>query len=309
MSEGNTDLPLKATPSLLYQNLSYGENKFVYVHKNEVHTVNIATRVVTSIQVKDRVPIFQAKAVSILGKTFLVLAAQGGAQFWDLEKEKNIFSVSHIFEEGKESFLSRGITVVGSFVAVGLSTGGISIIEVKNDTGVLVNTLKEHVEVITDVSSGVVLGEMIMVSADLAGEIIVWDSCFKKNLKLCRDQSGNDTPTSLVLTPFHIVCGYGSGKIRLFNLQGTIAVEILAHSRWINSIDYSPNTNTLASVSEDMLVQFWKMPSENDQRVIQKGHRFLKDCLLTGVKFVNDGKRVGVAAYDTERIFICETPQ
>eukprot|EP00997_Jenningsia_sp_PLL12_P006606 NODE_3161_length_808_cov_9.064559_g2635_i0.p2 GENE.NODE_3161_length_808_cov_9.064559_g2635_i0~~NODE_3161_length_808_cov_9.064559_g2635_i0.p2 ORF type:complete len:59 (+),score=14.77 NODE_3161_length_808_cov_9.064559_g2635_i0:529-705(+) len=58
-----------------------------------------------------------------------------------------------------------------------------------------------------------------------------------------------------------------------------------------------------------MLVQFWKMPTAADPKVALKGHRFIKDSILTGVKFTDDGMKVGCVAYDSERLFLFDAPQ
>ena len=91
------EIPLKASPSLSYQNLSYGDGKFVYLHNTEVHLLNVVTKETSSILVKDK--IFQAKVCNLNGGTVLVLSTQGGTQFWDLGKEKHMFTVGHD-EEG-----------------------------------------------------------------------------------------------------------------------------------------------------------------------------------------------------------------
>ena len=35
-----------------------------------------------------------------------------------------------------------------------------------------------------------------------------------------------------------------------------------------------------------------------------KGSKLLKDSLLSGVKFTDDGSKVGCTPYDTERLFL-----
>mmetsp|Transcript_132026 Transcript_132026/g.228817 ORF Transcript_132026/g.228817 Transcript_132026/m.228817 type:complete len:296 (-) Transcript_132026:229-1116(-) len=290
------EIPLKASPSLSYQNLSYGDGKFAYLHNTEVHLLNVATKETSSIRIKDK--IYQAKICTVNGANVLVLSTQGGTQFCDLGKEKHIFTVAHS-EEG--SFLNRGLAAVRSSVFVGHALGTISVIEVAGDRGTVVKTLSDHKDAITDIASGTIEEQTIVASADMAGVICL------------RAQDGNplarvaapagDTVTSLAITPCHVVGAFGSGKICLYTVLGKKAVEVCAHSRWVNSIDYCAATNSLASVSEDMLLQFWKMPSKSDPKVAMKGSKLLKDCLLTGVKFLDDGSHVGCTAYDTDKFF------
>ena len=93
-----SEIPLKASPSLLYQNLSYGDGKFVYVHKTEVDVLNVASKETSSFQAKEKA--YQAKVCILNGTNVLVLATHGGAQFWDFAKEKNLYCVTHGGDEG-----------------------------------------------------------------------------------------------------------------------------------------------------------------------------------------------------------------
>eukprot|EP00996_Jenningsia_fusiforme_P001272 NODE_2165_length_1273_cov_38.975490_g1969_i0.p1 GENE.NODE_2165_length_1273_cov_38.975490_g1969_i0~~NODE_2165_length_1273_cov_38.975490_g1969_i0.p1 ORF type:complete len:306 (+),score=45.24 NODE_2165_length_1273_cov_38.975490_g1969_i0:66-983(+) len=300
------EVPLKASPSLLYQNLTYGEGKFVYAHKTEIHSVNASTKETSSFQLKEKTPAYNARVCDVGGKKMLVIACHGGTQFWDVGREKLLFSVPLSEEDARDSFLSRGIASFGNFVLVGHSTGSISVIEVKGESASLSKVLKEHKEMITDVCAGQIAGRTVVVSADVAGEVLLWDESLNVTAR-CEKFPG-DTATCLALTSCHFACGYGSGKIRLFDLAGKKKVEIAAHCRWINGLDFSSSSNTLASVSEDMLVQFWKVPTADSSQVALKAHKLIKDCLLCGVKFTDDGTRVGCTAYDTERLFLLQVP-
>lgn len=303
---GDQELVLKASPSLLYQNLSFGENKFVYVHKSEAHSVNVQTKETSSFQVKDKTPVQQAKVVHLAWGTVVVVATPGGVQFWDVNREKAMFNV-HVDDEGKTHFLCRGIAAQDNNVLLGLSTGTVAVIATTKDSGQLLRTLKHHHESITDICSGQVNNQPMVASADLSGEVLLFNAALELKAKV--DKFTGDVCTSLALTPRHVVGGYGSGKIRAFSPEGRKAVEIAAHCRWINSIAYNPKCNLLVSASEDMLVQFWQMPSATNGQVTHAGHRLVKDSLLTGVCFTDDGRRVGCTAYDMEKLHVFEVPQ
>ena len=94
-----SELVLKASPSLLYQNLSFGENKFIYVHKSEAHSVNLQTKETSSFMIKDKAPVYQAKVVRLSWGAVVVIATQSGVQFWDVAREKALFAV-HLDDEG-----------------------------------------------------------------------------------------------------------------------------------------------------------------------------------------------------------------
>lgn len=307
MELSGQEIPLKASPSLQYNNLTGIGDRFAYVHKSEVHVVNVATKESSSFPLKDKVPAYQAKVYVINGVQILVIATQGGVQFWDFAREKFLTAVTQA-DGGKDTFLSRGIAALTlggkSVVLVGHSSGDISVIEFAGESATVVNVLKEHHEVITDISSAPE-PEAISASADIAGEIVVWTPGLTVQSRLDRVQG--DVCTSLAVANGFVVGGFGSGKVIVFNpVSGKRVVEFTAHCRWINSIDFSPQRNTLATVGEDNLIQLWKMPTQEDRKVALKGHRFVKDALLTGVKF-SEG-RVAYVAYDTEKLFLSEAP-
>eukprot|EP00668_Euglena_longa_P041843 GGOE01055122.1.p1 GENE.GGOE01055122.1~~GGOE01055122.1.p1 ORF type:complete len:313 (+),score=11.71 GGOE01055122.1:49-939(+) len=271
---GDQVIQLKVSPSLQYQNLSFGEGKFVYIHKSEVHILNTSNKETSSLQVKEKV--YQAKVCEVNGQNFIVVAVQGGVQFWDLGKEKCLFTVPYQ-EEG--SFLSRGIAAIGSSVFTGTSTGAIAVIDVKSEGASVAQIFREHKDFISDISAGTLAGLPVVASADLAGEVLLWDQTGSILARM--DKSPGDTVSCVAVTPLNVVCGYGSGKIRLFNGAGKKTVEIAAHCRWINALDYCETRNWLASVSEDMVAQVWQLSSETDPKVSLRSSKLLKDCLLS----------------------------
>jgi WD40 repeat protein len=300
---GDQEFPLKASPSLLYQNLSFGESKFFYVHKGEVHCIHASSKETTSLHIKDKSTIHQVKIVKLGWGVVVILAAKCGAQVWDIRKEKALFTVT-ASDEG--IFLSRGIAALENNVFLGLSSGAIAVFSTSKDGAKQSSSLKHHREMITDICAGQLELGNVLVSADVAGEVIIWGSDLNPKVHFIKIQG--DVCTCIAVTPQNIVCGYGSGKIRMYSPTGSKMVEIAAHGKWINSIDYCPKSNLLASVGEDMLLQFWLMPSSSSPKVSHVGNRVVKDCLLTGTCFTDDGLSVGCCAYDTERLFLFEVP-
>jgi WD40 repeat protein len=303
---GDQEQPLKASPSLLYQNLSFGENKFVYVHKTEAHSFNVQSKEPSSFQLKDKSAVHQTRVLFLGWGTTLLVASHSGAHFWDLVKEKPLFSVP-IDNEGKPNFMLRGITSIENNVFIGLSSGAIFVISTSKDGAQLLQTLKQHREVITDIASGTVDREALLVSSDLTGEIIIWNPALEVKSRI--EPQHGDVCTSIAVSSAHIVCGYGSGKLRLFTPTGKKYIEIAAHCRWINSIAYATRSELLATVSEDMLLQFWQLPNTSTGKAAHVGSRLIKDCLLCGVAFTADGLRVGCTAYDTEKLFLFDVPR
>jgi len=298
------ELPLKASPSLLYQNLSFGENKFFYVHKGEVHCIHTASKETTSLHIKDKTLIHQVKICKLSWGTVIVLAAKSGAQFWDIKKEKVLFSVTTT-DDG--IFHSRGIAALDSNVFLGLSSGAIAVFATTKEGARQSSSLRQHRELITDISSGKVEAENVLVSADVAGEVIIWGADL--NAKVHVSKIPGDVCTCIAVSPQNVICGYGSGKIRVYSGAGNKLIEIAAHGKWINSVDYCPKSNLLASVGEDMLLQLWMLPSSSSPKVSLVGSKAVKDCLLTGTCFTDDGLRVGCCAFDTEKLFMYVVPR
>lgn len=52
-----------------------------------------------------------------------------------------------------------------------------------------------------------------------------------------------------------IIAGYGSGHVRIFNVEtGVIKVEIAAHAKWINAIDVAEVADLVSYIG---WVEFW----------------------------------------------------
>eukprot|EP01059_Diplonema_ambulator_P005752 TRINITY_DN15541_c0_g1_i1.p1 TRINITY_DN15541_c0_g1~~TRINITY_DN15541_c0_g1_i1.p1 ORF type:complete len:318 (+),score=72.67 TRINITY_DN15541_c0_g1_i1:43-996(+) len=299
------------TPSLLYNNLTMLDNWVAYVHKNDAVVVNISkhdapviVHPLQGLEGKVKATVYQVKAVDIGDVPTLLIVTQNGLLFWDMAKEKLLGSC--VVEDSKEIFLSRGVVVVpqgdSSLIFLGHSNGSISVI-CYDATGQasIIKSLTKHTDSISDIAAGQVDGNFIISSADISGEMVVWSDSLEV---LATASFPGDTVTSMQIFSSFIAASFGSGMIRLYNSHDcTVAVEIAAHARWINAMHYNPNTNLLASVSEDMLLCFWQMPSKSNGGKVQlHSHELLKDCLLTGVR-LEDGVAY-VTAYDWDKLYV-----
>ena len=79
--------------------------------------------------------------------------------------------------------------------------------------------------------------------------------------------------------------------------SATRFAEISAHARWITGISVLPNTQLIASVSEDTLLNLWKVQDDSSIALVHSCQVAQK--LLTGVAFC--GGSVGVVAYDSDQ--------
>eukprot|EP01064_Diplonema_japonicum_P033394 TRINITY_DN655_c6_g1_i1.p1 TRINITY_DN655_c6_g1~~TRINITY_DN655_c6_g1_i1.p1 ORF type:complete len:317 (+),score=52.76 TRINITY_DN655_c6_g1_i1:52-1002(+) len=308
-----TSISLKGgdtTPSLLYNNLTALDSWVAYVHKNDAVVVNISKHdspvVVHPLQGdgKTKATVYQVKAVDIEGVPTLLIVTQNGLIMWDMAKEKMVASC--VVEDTKEIFLSRGVATLqqgaSTLVFLGHSNGSISVINFEAGQASVVKSLSKHNDSISDIAVGQTDGGgFIIASADISGEMIVWS----ESLEVASTASfPGDTITSIHIFSSFIAASFGSGLIRLYDSHNcSVAVEIAAHSRWINAMHYNPSTNLLASVSEDMLLCLWQMPSKSNGGKVQlHSHELLKDCLLTGVRL--DDSTAYVTAYDWDKLYV-----
>ena len=66
--------------------------------------------------------------------------------------------------------------------------------------------------------------------------------------------------TTLRMRGVLLYCGYSTGHVRVFDLVScALAVQISAHSRWINALEVHPNGSTFASASEDTMINVWTL--------------------------------------------------
>eukprot|EP01060_Flectonema_neradi_P010706 TRINITY_DN1779_c10_g1_i1.p1 TRINITY_DN1779_c10_g1~~TRINITY_DN1779_c10_g1_i1.p1 ORF type:complete len:319 (+),score=37.12 TRINITY_DN1779_c10_g1_i1:60-1016(+) len=302
-----------ATPSLLYNNLTTLDEWVAFVHKNDVVVVNISKPNSPEVShpfgtQKLKTAVYQVKSAEINGTPILFVVTQCGLIIWDLGKERMIAQCS--VDPVGEIFLSRGIAFIqqgaSTLIFVGHSNGNISVCDFDGESCSIVKTLSKNSDNISDIASGEAEGRQIVAAADISGEMHIWSEDL--------DHIGSisypgDTISSIQIFSYVIACGFGSGHIKLYDNQ-TFApcVTIAAHVRWINAISYSPELNMIASVSEDMLLCLWKMPTKSNGGKVQLAHHvLLKDCLLTGVQFIGD--QVACTAYDWDRLYMFNVPE
>jgi WD40 repeat protein len=279
----STDITTKKSPSLLYNNLTAAGRKVAYIHQTDVHILDTSSSTCTTLGVKGA-----SQVASYGGDKLLTITKDEAVTFGSDEKQLGVAKLAT-----PDSLGTRGIGVINDIAFVGHSNGSISVVSLKDNK--TISTLQQHADGITAITCGEV-GEPVVVSADMSGDIIVWSVDGKVKAKIARAEG--ETPTSIAVGAGHIIVSYGSGKIRFFDGSGKKRIEVSAHARWINAISFNSATNTLASVSEDQLLQLWSVTD----KVAHKGYKWFPNALLTGVAFADDGK-VYVSAYDVEKIF------
>eukprot|EP01062_Namystynia_karyoxenos_P071444 TRINITY_DN66947_c0_g1_i1.p1 TRINITY_DN66947_c0_g1~~TRINITY_DN66947_c0_g1_i1.p1 ORF type:complete len:324 (+),score=43.05 TRINITY_DN66947_c0_g1_i1:112-1083(+) len=304
------------TPSLLYNNLSCHGSLCAFVHKNDAVLADITkpdapaiSRPLSQSQWKIKAAVYQAKLAHVGSRLLLLVATTSTLQFWDAEKETFLGSVA--CPDERDVYLSRGIAVLpgkgeSATVFLGHSNGSLSVIDYQSDEQTMVKNMLRHVDNISDVCCGDTDGcGTVVASADISGELVLWSEDLSE---LAKAFFQGDTLSSLhIFGPF-VVGGFGSGLIRLFNVKDcTLYCEIGAHARWITALCVDPARSLMASVGEDMLLCVWRLPcKENSGKVQLVGHKLLKDCILTGCSFSDDGRRVLASAYDWDKLHVLD---
>eukprot|EP01062_Namystynia_karyoxenos_P049258 TRINITY_DN3767_c3_g1_i1.p1 TRINITY_DN3767_c3_g1~~TRINITY_DN3767_c3_g1_i1.p1 ORF type:complete len:362 (+),score=108.94 TRINITY_DN3767_c3_g1_i1:126-1088(+) len=304
----------KTAPSLLYNNLSMCGPMVAYVHKAEVVLIDITkpdSPVISHpIGGAPAQAVHQVKLVPLGSRLAMLVACTDHLQIWDAEKESRICSCN---TDSGEVYLSRGIAALpgkgdSATIFVGHSTGSISVIDYQAGDCKLTKTLSRHGDCVSDVCAGDAEGVgAVIASADIAGELVLWGEDLNESASATFQ---GDTLTSVHVTGPYVAAAFGSGRLRLYSAKGcAVCCEIAAHSRWIPALSVHPESNLMASVSEDMLLCVWRTPCKaNGGKVQLLGHRLLQDCLLTGVQISEDGRRVCVNAYDWDRFHMFDLP-
>jgi hypothetical protein len=154
--EGVMPLVLRASPSLLYNNLSSCGGHLAYAHVNEVHLIT-ASNVTSRLPLRDRAQVMQVRWCNVRDVDVLVVASVSGVQVWNAEGNHilHFFSLVDYEKEmmmdnnrgGSESTtmtFCRGIasTPGGTDICVGAHSGCVFVFEVGTAGGN--NMVRKH---------------------------------------------------------------------------------------------------------------------------------------------------------------------
>ncbi|GET85975.1 hypothetical protein, conserved [Leishmania tarentolae] len=148
-----------------------------------------------------------------------------------------------------------------------------------------------------------------MASGDAGGHVVLWTDN-NPTLSIPPD-SGTDAVTGVRLIPLRnaVAVAYGGGQIKLIQRSsGAVTINIQAHSRWINTMVYSPTLHWLASAAEDGQISVWDVTSADPNRVcIASGT--LTDELPTGLVFLSNAGGLLAASYDVLKLRYFSLPE
>jgi WD40 repeat protein len=293
---------LKASPSLLYNNLSNDGTFIAYVHSSDVHILRenvcsgAAPTFLPKISVKE--VIMQAKFCVVGANSYLVLGTIGDIQIWDPEEAKKLFTLSlppADLAESKQMAFARGVAACDDFICVGTSVGKVLPIKAEGNKFQPTALFDAHPNPLCELCAD---GKNL-VTADHEGSIAVWaapnwDECWRiaaTGFGCSTVQMRGDT----------IIAGFLSGHIRLYDCTNkAIRAEICAHTRAINSIALHPTLCQFASASEDTHVTVWNFTADFDVEVVMSSS--VPDQLLSGVIMTESS--LATVAYDVDSMRI-----
>ena len=299
------EVQVKATPSLLYNNLSHApDGRMFYISKGDVC---VAAPLVANCT---RVPIPDENGQGTLchhvrcadAKTAVAVTANA-LYLIDIHS-LSITASTPLVYAGLSTIVAAGSI---SAIIVGFSNG--SVVLVDGRSGAQSAPVAAHRYAVTDASvtsQGRSQADFAL-SSDSVGTVSGYGiSSGALVLKWAHHNANGDACTSVCAAPAFAVCGYGSGHIRLLDAAtGSQFVEIAAHTRWINALAYSPSRNEVYSASEDMLLCVWGLPrGPAETGVALRGYKHMKDCLLTGVSVSDDEKSVAISVFDQDKISV-----
>ncbi|XP_069697536.1 WD repeat-containing protein 54-like [Periplaneta americana] len=236
----------------------------------------------------------------IVGKQqIFVVASSIGVQIFDAEGRICKFSHPCLDLPEASSSFARGLALIGDdLLCVGNSSGTIRIFKIPEDSDELEKVECKHIheKAVTDIASST--EENLLVTADDSGAVCLWK--MEQELEPVSSFPTYGYPcTSLKMWKDFVLCGYGSGHIRVFDTKTAgLVSEIAGHARWITAIDIAPGTGYLLSVSEDSFAKVWHI--SRDGKVTHKFSTQVQDSLLVGGRFLSsEGDSFCVASYDS----------
>ncbi|KAJ9585110.1 hypothetical protein L9F63_020550, partial [Diploptera punctata] len=240
-----------------------------YINVIPVHNVDMRSRYIPCVESGSRPRHVSTTVTEVLwcklGKQqVFVVASSLGVQIFNHDGRVCKFShpCSDVPDAGGN--FARGLAVIGKDkLCVGNSIGYIRIFYAvdKSDGIELTESKKCHEKAITDLT-GFENGNLL-VTADESGAVCLWK--LKEELQLVVDFPTFGYPcSSMKLWRDYILCAYGSGHIRIFNIVTlSLVSEIAGHARWVTAIDIAPETGLFLSVSEDSFAKVWKISEDN----------------------------------------------
>ncbi|NEO97434.1 MAG: hypothetical protein F6K58_01705 [Symploca sp. SIO2E9] len=225
--------------------------------------------------------------------TLVSASADGTIKLWSSDGNLLKTQSGHSTEVTSASFSSDGQTLVSTS-----TNGTIKLWNLKDKLPVI---LHSHGSEVTTVSFSPD-GQMIA-SADTDKIIKLWRYDSNEKIKIIED-SGNDSNKLINLNNIKSVSVSQDGQtiatvsasadknIKLWNLEGEEIGTLRGHSSYVNSVSFSPNSQTIASASVDRTVKIWSLEGKEIKTLTGHG------SFINSVSFSPDGKTIASTSVD-----------
>ncbi|CCW61060.1 unnamed protein product [Phytomonas sp. EM1] len=319
------------SPSLLYNNLyPLGDNAFVYLSGNTVFRSTPGKKDLSCIASYTEPVINYFAAFFEQYGNVVAIVNQLSVDLYVSDK----ICVSLVYDKYA---LTRSIGV-GNCVSLCLDKTGMICLFIGTSTGDLIytdydpldsgdrttrlvpksstNTHKLRSITALDASHNYFYSPARIVSADIGGNVVMWDKDRQPYCVIPSLDSESECATAVK------ICGegklaavsFGNGKVILYSTaDGHRNVEICAHARWINTMacfhgfDAARRGDLLATAGEDGTVQLFKVDHSDGEvaaLVCWLTSIQLSDVIPTGLCFEAGGKSIALSCYDIPSISV-----
>eukprot|EP00877_Chromochloris_zofingiensis_P008531 jgi/Chrzof1/3931/Cz13g13240.t1 len=322
-------VPLKPSPSLVYNNLCAVGPGVAFAHTRQVAVLaNLPTSTASTAEAKrvdtqDHSTVQTVTSCNVSNTTLIVLGNEAGIQVWD-DTGSNLLYVWKLpatdNPAAKCADFVRGISFNVSAdgdvqLCAGCSSGAIQVFSIAAGPSIKPSaTLQHHKTPIVALGSayqsrrGAWSEDLTceLVSCDDQGTLAVWTADNASCYSCSHTIPGTGVPgCSVAVRKGFILCGKTDGTVQVYGLKdGRPRCEVVAHSRWLTAMDMHPSKDIFATVAEDCTLNVWTIPVEGQQ----VSNLFSVCCLhaaLTGVAFCGKSNDdIAAVAYDTDEISI-----
>mmetsp|Transcript_8398 Transcript_8398/g.16725 ORF Transcript_8398/g.16725 Transcript_8398/m.16725 type:complete len:330 (-) Transcript_8398:9-998(-) len=314
--------PLKASPSLLPNNLTVSDRYLAYTQLSSkastIHLVradklvNLVSSDYSVASFRSDEPIFSLNFVQIETDYLLVVCCASRTSILDSECRKEIFAIeSNIFGHGAEAdnFYFKGCAATQSSLAIGCSQGVVGLfIAERSIRGIMFrhHTILAHSN--TPISAiGMVHHKVVIGDEEGNLSFYFWDT--RKNAWDKQDPIGGaGLPVTSICINTDICCvANANGCVSVYtwvDSKAVLAFDIWAHCRWLNAAAFlsqplGGESYGLLTCGEDTYVNLWSVSKTQAQLELSK---CVENSVFTGVVGLLGVDRAAVVAYDQKEI-------
>jgi len=300
------------TPSFVANNLQYHNGTIVFTDQSKLIFYDLNTQTTLSQPTISYVKSFRFVNFNLI--TYLVVCGSNGTQIFNADGS-TIVTFVPIKDGVENAHYHKGISVAGDrLLAIGSHDGSIRALDSSG--------AKFNVAAITKSEVSQPVGELsycamaeILVCAHDEGAITFWDASSARPLgspfQLVETQildGQAEVPSASAVIGIYCFISFGNGSIRGFNcITRNLECLITAHARWITAMDCMPVDNCFCSVSEDTVLNVWKVKDPMGTEPLEVSvemSRHIVGHLLTGACFRESKSSLAVVAYDSEKVYL-----